>query len=66
MTITELEAECERLRTLAHEAPLAKIYEDHKGRRSIGVPTSAWSDTSRNYMNALEQLRKAKCTQAKT
>lgn len=45
----------EELRTLAHEAPLAKVYEDHKGRRFIGVHTDAWWKASREYMKAMKE-----------
>lgn len=45
--------EIERLREAAHNAPLAKIYEDHRGRKSIGIHTDAWWKASREYATAL-------------
>jgi hypothetical protein len=51
----EIISETEKLRKAAHEAPLAKVYEDHKGRKFIGVHTDAWWKTSREWMKAIQQ-----------
>lgn len=48
----------EIMRTLeeaAHDAPLAKVYEDHRGHRFIGVHTDAWWKASRALFRALEE-----------
>lgn len=45
--------ELERLREAAHEAPLNKIFTDHKGNRSLGTHSMAWARASREYGEAL-------------
>lgn len=57
--IERLRAECERLRELAHEAPMNKIYETHKGDKFLGTHSTAWAARSAEWMrakNELEQL----------
>lgn len=50
----EMAAECERLRKLAHEAPLAKIGERHTGERHILAHTSAWARLGNEWIKACE------------
>lgn len=57
-----LEMECERLRKLAHEAPLNTYREDHDGHRWVELHSNAWADRSREWSAAcakLEAMRRA-------
>ncbi|MDI6029536.1 hypothetical protein QBK99_25680 [Corticibacterium sp. UT-5YL-CI-8] len=45
----------EAAREAARTAPLAKIYEDHKGRKFIGVHSDAWWKASEELMR-LERI----------
>jgi hypothetical protein len=45
----------------AHDAPMAQIYEDHKGNKFIGVHTDAWWKESREA-HRLWELRRARST----
>lgn len=60
--IAQLEAECERLRTLAHEAPLNKVFETHDGHRFLGSHSAAWAARSREWMAACDKLDAARAT----
>ncbi len=53
--MTDLDNECERLRALAHSAPLAKIGERHTGERHILEHTSAWAKDGDRWVKACEQ-----------
>lgn len=48
--LERLKEDRDRLLAAAKEAPLAKIYQDHKEHRFIGVHTDAWSRRSRELM----------------
>lgn len=59
--IIRQEVECDRLRKLAHEAPLNPYREDHDGYRWVAQFSNAWADRSREWMAAcakLEAMRK--------
>lgn len=55
-TYEDREAECERLRAAAHDAPMNKVFKDHKGRMSLGSHSMAWADASRAWMEAKAAL----------
>ena len=50
-----LEAECERLRKLAHDAPLNPYRLDADGHRWVDLQSMAWADRSREWMQACER-----------
>ncbi len=56
LEISELRAEVERLRKLAHDAPMAKIGQRHTGERFILEHTSAWAERAREYADAKRRL----------
>lgn len=47
--------ECERLRTLAHEAPLNPYRLDHDGHRWIEQESSAWRTRGNDWLRACER-----------
>ena len=47
-----LNAECERLRKLAHEAPFAEFSMDHRGHTAIVNHTSAWARAGDDWIKA--------------
>lgn len=49
----DLRRKLEAARERAHNAPMAKIYETHKGEKFIGVHTDAWAKASREYGDLL-------------
>ncbi len=49
-------AECERLRQLAHETPMNKVFETHKGNKFLGSHLTTWADRGREWMAACERL----------
>jgi hypothetical protein len=49
------EAECERLRKLAHEAPLNPYRLDANGHRWVEQYSSAWASRSNDWVNACEK-----------
>jgi hypothetical protein len=49
------EAECERLRSLAHEAPFAEWSMDHRGHSSIVNHTNSWATRGNEWMAACEK-----------
>lgn len=53
-------AECERLRELAHSSPLAKIGERHTGERHILEHTNAWAKDGNRYVQACDELERMK------
>ena len=60
MDIAALEAECERLRNLAHEAPMNKVFETHTGHKFLGSHSTAWADRGREWIAACERLETAR------
>ncbi len=52
--LEKAEAECERLRKLAHEAPFAEYSMDHRGHTAIVHHTNAWADRGREWMAACD------------
>lgn len=50
-------ATIEDIRRAAHEAPMAQVYKDHKGRKFIGVHTDAWWKASRAYADVMLAAR---------
>lgn len=40
------------LRKAAHDAPLNKVFTDHKGRRHLGTHSMAWARAGREWCNA--------------
>lgn len=63
VAIETQEAECERLRKLAHDAPLNPYREDHDGHRWVALYSTAWADRTREWIAAcrkLEAMRDAK------
>jgi hypothetical protein len=50
--------ECERLRKLAHEAPLNPYRLDADGHRWIEQQSYAWARASREWMKACERLER--------
>jgi hypothetical protein len=61
--IEALRSECDRLRELAHEAPLNKVFETHTGHKFLGTHSTAWADRSREWMAACARLDAALATQ---
>jgi len=56
MTELELaEAECERLRKLAHEAPLNPYRLDADGHRWVEQYSNAWASRSNDWVKACEK-----------
>ncbi len=56
--MTELEraeAECERLRKLAHEAPLNPYRLDANGHRWVEQYSNAWASRSNDWVKACEK-----------
>lgn len=53
------QSEVDRLEKEMHEAPLAKIYQDHTGHKFVGVHTNAWATKSREWALAKEKLENA-------
>lgn len=49
-------AECERLRTEMHEAPMNKVFQDHTGHRFLGTHSMAWANRSREWTEAVKDL----------
>lgn len=58
--IERLEADCERLRRAAHEAPFAEWSMDHRGHTSIVKHTSAWATRSNEWLAACDRLDRAR------
>lgn len=56
MSIEQLRAECERLRAIAHDAPMNKVFKTHKGRPFLGTHSMAWASASRAWMKAKADL----------
>lgn len=54
--IEALRAEESRLRSLAHGAPLNKVFQDHTGRKFLGTHSMAWATTARAWMKARSEL----------
>lgn len=54
VVVFDSELQLERLRRAAHEAPMNRIAQDHKGRRSLATHSMAWAAASRAYFAALE------------
>jgi hypothetical protein len=57
------EEECERLRRLAHDAPLNPYHLDADGHRWVEMRSYAWARTGRDWVRAkgaLEASRKTK------
>lgn len=50
--------EVERLRTLAHEAPMNPVFETHLGHRHLGNHSMAWAYKSMEYVNALNEYNR--------
>ncbi len=48
----------EALRKAAHEAPMNPVFQDHKGRRSLGEHSMAWASASRTWMAAKDAFEK--------
>ena len=46
----------DELREAMHNAPMNKVYTDHKGNRSLGTHSNAWAKASREYCE--ERLKK--------
>lgn len=46
----------EELRRAAHEAPMNKVFTDHKGRRHLGTHSMAWASAAREYAKAVSAL----------
>lgn len=55
MTLEEAEAECERLRKLAHDAPLNPYRLDANGHRWVEQYSNAWADRSNDWVSACEK-----------
>ncbi len=53
--LEQAEAECERLRTLAHEAPLNPYRLDANGHRWVEQISGAWKDRSNDWIKACEK-----------
>jgi hypothetical protein len=49
-------AECDRLRTEMHEAPMNKVFQDHTGHRFLGTHSMAWARKSRDWAEAIKDL----------
>lgn len=58
--IATLDAECERLRKLAHDAPLNPYRLDADGHRWVEQQSYAWTRASRAWMDACEKRDAAK------
>ena len=54
--LERMKGEVERLRKLAHDAPLAKLGQRHTGERFIQEHTNAWALRSHEYMEAKAKL----------
>jgi hypothetical protein len=53
----ELRERVERLRKLAHEAPMNPYRLDHDGHRWVEPISRAWADRAREYCEALAILK---------
>lgn len=53
--LEQAEAECERLRKLAQEAPLNPYRLDADGHRWVEQVSQAWSSRSNDWMKACER-----------
>lgn len=58
--IEKQEAECARLRELAHSAPLNPYRLDADGHRWVDLQSNAWADRSREWMAACNKLDEMK------
>ena len=58
--IERQEAECTRLRKLAHDAPLNPYRLDADGHRWVEIQSYAWADRSREWMTACDKLNAMK------
>lgn len=54
-TIEQLTAECDRLRTLMHEAPMNILRTDANGHKWIGSNSMAYADRSREWIAACDK-----------
>lgn len=45
-------SDAESLRKAAHEAPMNKVFTDHKGRKFLATHSMAWASASRAWMAA--------------
>ena len=52
--LAEVEAECERLLKLAHEAPLNPYRLDANGHRWVEQYSNAWADRSNDWVKLCE------------
>ena len=50
--LEKAEAECERLRKIAHDAPFAEWSKDHRGHSAIVNHTNAWARAGEDWMAA--------------
>jgi hypothetical protein len=55
MTPDPLDLECERLRKLAHEAPMNIYHEDHDGHRWVEQVSNAWAARAEEWMAACKK-----------
>jgi hypothetical protein len=55
MKLTEAQIECERLRKLAHDAPLNPYRLDANGHRWVEQQSYAWARASRDWMKACDR-----------
>jgi hypothetical protein len=57
--------EIERLRSAAHDAPLNKMFTDHKGHRFLGTHSTAWARAGREWSNAVAKGQRIDGQEAK-
>lgn len=53
--LEKAEAECDRLRKLAHNAPLAEWSKDHRGHSAIVNHTNAWASRGKEWMDTCDK-----------